>query len=142
MKDNIQTLRDEAKADYKQRLLYINEHRSVYRKGHVFAEKARQFFVHCTVFGWYGGYKPVIKLYLTKEYNILKDVNLFFEKEESFIDFLLGSTEMKSTHYRNTSLDFDINDVSFEVHYDGGRCLRKQVGTKIVETPVYEIECN
>lgn len=142
MKDNIQILKDEAKAAYKQRLVYIDSHKAVYRKGHVLEEKTRQFFVDCTVSGWYDGYAPAIKLYLTKAYNIIKDVNLFFEKEEKFIDFLLGGSEMTSSHYANTSLDFSIGDISFEVYYDGGRCVRKKIGTKIVEEPIYEIDCN
>lgn len=140
--DIIKALKEKAKEEFKNRLVQIEQYAPVYRKAMVLENKLRAFFPDCSTSNYMVGYMPVVKLYLTGGYNIQRDVNLFLEKEEVFIDFLLNGAEMpRPEFYMNQSLDFHLNGIRFEVYYNGGRCVRKQVGTKTVEEPIYEVEC-
>ena len=141
MIDLIKELKQIKKKEYLAELKTIDRMASTYRRVKVFEMKLSAFFTGCTVTTSYLAYRPVVHLHLTEGYNIKDDVNMFIEKEEKFIDFLLDGAEMSSNWYQQSSLDFKIGPVAFAVYYSGGRCVRKQVGTKTVEQPIYEIEC-
>lgn len=145
--DLIKELQMEAKAVYLTEAKGYAENAPKHRTTFVFAEKLRAYFDGCKVSPSYNNYKwspNSVSLFLTKDFNITKDVMLFIEQEEAFLNFLCPDGFKTKDDPDNRTLDFTWDKQQLFVYHAGGNCSRVKIGqkTKVVTEDIYEIVCN
>lgn len=148
MKDMITVMKDQARSSYLSKLRRIDECSAKHRRTNVLALKLEKHFPGCRVTRnydhstfWYNS----VSLYLTKDYNITKDVMLFLEAEQEFLSFFGRNNNWESKDDQSAkSLDFSWGDQKLYVYYEGGNCTQVKVGEKarVVKEDIYEIVCN
>lgn len=145
--DLINELKAKAKKSYESDLKVIDKKAPQIRKCQVLEYKARIFFEGCITHAYYNEtYSwsvPTVQLYLSGEYNITRDVNIFLDEHSEFITFISDGEEVVPI-LSDTHMSWCFPDVTLHVFFEGGACERVKVGEKsrTIKEPIYEVRCN
>lgn len=140
LKDYIYTLKKRERDYYRRRLRDINKNKKRLLQMKFLEIKFKETFKDCHI----SKGSNYISLYLNKNYNISKDVMLFFEVYEYLLNVIGQDTKYTFEHDQDTeSYDYLWPELRISVYYGSGKCKKVKVGetSKIVKKTLYKVEC-
>ena len=127
---------------YQARLAQLNDKEYVKKElfKYILLTRLKNYFKNCHInMGMFSD----IFIYLTKDYNIEKDWNIFCENNEEFLAMVCGDFIRKDHRTEYTDICYRYNNLTIYLDYSSANCKLVKISetSKVVRTPVYEVQC-
>ena len=124
---------------YIARKAYIQKNSAHYRRLAVFTSVVHRAFP--SAFPYEADWS--VNVTLTEKHTISRDVMIFLDDNRDLLVRLGNCSDYTVRNNTNTyTLTYTFGDIKLMVTYGEASCSRVQVGTRIVEEPIYEVICS